>query len=180
VVFFGGVGENMKCPLCGKTDDRVIESRQSQSGATIRRRRECAECGYRFTSYEHIEEAPLTVIKKSGRREDFDLKKVKNGIQKALEKRPVVHSALEELLHVIKDEAIIMSRSTHEIRSENVGKLVLEKLLALDKVAYVRFASVYRQFEDVQEFIHEIDRLGPHASEQEVVPVETGENNELF
>jgi len=170
----------MKCPLCDKTDDRVIESRQSRSGATIRRRRECVECGYRFTSYEHIEEVPLIVIKKSGRRENFDLKKIEMGIRKALGKRPVAHSALEELLHVIEDEAIMMSRSTHEIRSESIGELVLEKLFSLDRVAYVRFASVYRRFEDVQEFIHEIDRLRPHIPEREAVPAETGESNELF
>ena len=154
----------MKCPLCGQTDDKVIESRQNQSGTTIRRRRECVGCGYRFTSYEHIEEVPIMVIKRSGRRESFDIKKIEHGVMRALEKRPVVHTAVEDVLHTIEDEAAMMSRSTHEIRSETIGDLVLEKLFSLDKVAYVRFASVYRQFEDVDEFVRVIEDLGPDAS----------------
>ena len=101
------------------------------------------------------------VIKRSGRREGFDLKKVEYGVQRALEKRSVAHASIEELLHIIEDEAAMMSRSTHEIRSETIGDLVLENLFSLDKVAYVRFASVYRQFENVEEFIRVIDDLGP-------------------
>jgi len=101
------------------------------------------------------------VIKRSGRRESFDLKKIEYGVQRALEKRPVAHASVEELLHLIEDEAAMMSRSSHEIRSETIGDLVLENLFSLDKVAYVRFASVYRQFENVEEFIRVIDDLGP-------------------
>ncbi|RKX74839.1 MAG: transcriptional regulator NrdR [Spirochaetes bacterium] len=170
----------MKCPLCGKTDDKVIESRQNQSGTTIRRRRECISCGYRFTSYEHIEEVPIMVIKRSGRRESFDLKKIEYGVQRALEKRPVPHASVEELLHIIEDEAAMMSRSSHEIRSETIGDLVLENLFSLDKVAYVRFASVYRQFENVEEFIRVIDALGP--DDREPLNTDTGKPNdsELF
>jgi transcriptional repressor NrdR len=154
----------MKCPLCGSTDDKVIESRQNSSGTTIRRRRECISCGYRFTSYEHIEEVPLMVIKRSGRRERFDLKKIEYGISRALEKRPVAHSVVEELLHEVEDEAALLSRSAHELRSETIGELVLEKLFAIDKVAYVRFASVYRQFENVNEFINVINSIGSDKS----------------
>lgn len=153
----------MKCPLCGNTDNRVIESRQNPSGTSIRRRRECGHCEYRFTSYETIEEIPLTVIKKSGRREYFDLKKIEYGIQRAIVKRTIPHSTIEELLHAIEDKATLMGRSTHEIRSETIGELVLDKLFKLDKVAYVRFASVYRQFEDVEEFIKTIEVFTPDA-----------------
>ncbi len=163
----------MKCPLCGKTDDKVLESRQNQSATTIRRRRECLDCGYRFTSYERIEEVPIAVIKRSGRRETFDLKKVEYGVMRALEKRPVPHSEVEELIHAVEDEAALRSRATHEIRSETIGDLVLEKLFVLDKVAYVRFASVYRQFEDVAEFIHVIEELG--AQTETAAGRETGE-----
>ncbi len=165
----------MKCPLCGKTDDKVIESRQNQSGTTIRRRRECISCGYRFTSYEHIEEVPIMVIKRSGRRENFDLKKIEYGVMRALEKRPVPHASVEDLLHGIEDEAAMMSRSTHEIRSETIGDLVLESLFSLDKVAYVRFASVYRQFEDVEQFIRVIDDLGPDDKPQQDTNQSDGE-----
>ena len=149
----------MKCPLCGKSDDKVIESRQNQSATTIRRRRECLGCGNRFTSYEHIEEVPIAVIKRSGRREEFDLEKIQRGVERALEKRPIARIEVKELLHGIEDEAAMLSRSTHEIRSETIGNLVLERLFSLDRVAYVRFASVYRQFEDVDEFIRVIDEL---------------------
>jgi len=117
------------------------------------------------------------VIKRSGRRENFDLKKIEYGVMRALEKRPVTHAAIEDLLHGIEDEAAMMSRSTHEIRSETIGDLVLERLFSLDKVAYVRFASVYRQFEDVKEFIRVIDDLGPDA---EPKPDESRPDGELF
>ncbi len=167
----------VKCPLCGLAEDKVIESRQNQSGTTIRRRRECIGCGYRFTSYEHIEEVPIMVIKKSGRRESFDVKKIEHGVMRALEKRPVIHSDIEDVLHSIEDEAAMMSRSTHEIRSETIGDLVLEKLFSLDKVAYVRFASVYRQFEDVDEFIRVIEELG---SETNTTATQTESAGELF
>ncbi len=170
----------MKCPLCGKTDDKVIESRQNQSGTTIRRRRECVSCGYRFTSYEHIEEVPIMVIKRSGRRETFDLKKIEHSVLRAMDKRNVPHAAIENLLHAIEDEAAMMSRSTHEIRSATIGDLVLEKLFSLDKVAYVRFASVYRQFEDVDEFIRVIEDLGPIKIDSGESEEENRDSGELF
>ncbi|OQX28653.1 MAG: transcriptional regulator NrdR [Spirochaeta sp. LUC14_002_19_P3] len=149
----------MKCPLCGITDDKVIESRQNQSATMIRRRRECVACGARFTSYEKIEEVPIMVIKRSGHREHFDREKIKHGISRALEKRPVPHRVFEEMLNSVEDEAAIVSRSSNEIRSVTIGEIVLERLFNVDKVAYVRFASVYRQFEDVDEFIQVIEKL---------------------
>ena len=112
------------------------------------------------------------VIKRSGRREKFDLEKIKRGVQHALEKRPIAQTAIKELLHGIEDEAAMLSRSTHEIRSETIGDLVLERLFSLDKVAYVRFASVYRQFEDVDEFIRVIEDLGSDTTERQTVSVD--------
>jgi len=164
----------VKCPMCGSTDDRVIESRQDPKGTTIRRRRECGNCEYRFTSYETVEKRPLTVIKKSGRREIFDLKKTENGIQRAIAKRNIAHSTIESFLHIIADEAVLMSRSTHEIRSETIGELILDKLFKLDRVAYVRFASVHRQFESVEDFIEVIEKFAPNA-----LKPEDGENSKL-
>jgi len=164
----------VKCPLCGNTDDKVIESRQNPSSTSIRRRRECGHCKNRFTSYETIEKVSLIVIKKSGRRENFDLEKIEQGIQRALIKRTIAHSSIEELLHAVENEAALMSRSTHEIRSENIGELVLDKLLRLDKVAYVRFASVYRQFEDVEEFVELIEKFASDA-----LDFEGDEDNEV-
>jgi len=149
----------MRCPHCGGIEDRVIESRQNASGTVIRRRRECAECGYRFTSYEHIEEKKLKVIKRDGRRAPFDLDKLEAGIQKSLEKRPVSQEVIEEILHGIEDEAMLKARSSHEISSSDLGEMVLQKLHAVDRVAYVRFASVYRMFANVDEFIREIEDL---------------------
>ncbi len=154
----------MKCPLCGQSEDRVIESRENDSATRIRRRRECIKCGYRFTSYEQIEEVPIMVIKKSGHRESFDLKKVEHGVLRSLEKRPVPCGTIEEMLHDIEDRVLLVSRSANEIRSKNIGEIVLKSLFGLDKVAYVRFASVYRQFENVDEFIHIIEDIG--GSEQ--------------
>ena len=149
----------MRCPHCGSLEDKVIESRENASGTTIRRRRECLSCSYRFTSYEHIEEKPLMVVKRDGRREPFDLKKLERGVQKSLEKRPVSQEQVEEMLHELEDEAAIVGKSTHEISAKDLGEMVLRKLYALDRVAYVRFASVYRMFENVEEFVKEIEKL---------------------
>ncbi|VDB00735.1 Ribonucleotide reductase transcriptional regulator NrdR [Olavius algarvensis spirochete endosymbiont] len=162
----------MKCPLCRNAGNRVIESRQNPSGTSIRRRRECNHCEYRFTSYETIEEVPLTVIKKTGSREKFDLKKIEHSIYRAIVKRTVSHSSIEDLLHTIEDEATLMSRSTHEIRSETIGELVLDKLFKIDKVAYVRFASVYRQFENVEEFVKVIETFA-----SDTLNLENGEDS---
>ena len=149
----------MRCPHCGEMQDKVIESRPNNDGTAIRRRRECLKCGYRFTSYEHIDEKPLKVVKRDGRRENFDRTKLERGIQVALEKRPVPQSIVEEMLNNIEDDAIMLAKNTHEISASDLGEKVLERLYNIDRVAYVRFASVYRMFENVEEFIREIERL---------------------
>ncbi len=154
----------MRCPHCGSLDDKVIESRQNSIGTSIRRRRECTSCGFRFTSYEHIEEKPLMVVKRDGRREAFDLVKLERGIQKSLEKRPVPQAKVEEIVHEIEDEASMKGKSTHEVSAQELGEMVLAKLYALDRVAYVRFASVYRMFDNVEEFVREIEKLSHNAA----------------
>jgi transcriptional repressor NrdR len=150
----------VRCPHCGNFDDKVIESRTLANGDAIRRRRECNGCGYRFTSYERIEDKQFMVIKKDGRREPFDRKKLERGIERALEKRPVSQMSIENLVNEIEDAAAILGKVNHEIAAPAIGDLVLEKLAALDKVAYVRFASVYRHFEDLDEFVREIQKMG--------------------
>lgn len=149
----------MRCPRCGNDNDRVLESRQSSSGTSIRRRRECNSCSYRFTSYERIEEQPLMVIKRSGIREVFDLSKIARGLERSLEKRPVSADTVSEILAHIEDQAYMLGKSTHEVSSSELGEIVLEKLYQIDSVAYIRFASVYRKYTDVQEFIDEIKKL---------------------
>lgn len=149
----------MKCPLCGLIQDKVLESRQNSSGTSIRRRRECTSCSYRFTSYEKIEELPLMVIKHDGRRQLFDIKKIERGLSRAVEKRPVSQKIIESTLHDIEDEAELGGKANHEISSDFLGDLILSKLAEIDKVAYVRFASVYKKFESVDEFIVEINSL---------------------
>lgn len=144
----------MRCPHCGYKEDKVVDSRATQEGSAIRRRRECLKCGKRFTTYEYIEEVSLMVIKKDGRREPFDRKKILSGIMKACEKRPVSVEKMEEIVtHV---ERAIQKKSDREVSSSRIGELVMEKLKALDDVAYVRFASVYRQFKDVGQFMEEL------------------------
>ena len=149
----------MLCPYCGSLEDKVIESRQNAAGTSIRRRRECENCKYRFTSYEQIEEKKLMVIKKDGSREPFDTNKIARGIEKSLEKRPVPTEKADELLHSIEDEAYMKGKNSREITTGEVGDLVLKHLFETDKVAYVRFASVYRMFSDVNEFISEIENF---------------------
>jgi transcriptional repressor NrdR len=151
--------DGMKCPLCSHLEDKVIESRQNISGTSLRRRRECLACGYRFTSYERIEEIPLMVIKSDGRREPFDVKKIERGLVRALEKRPVSQVEIEELLNQLEDEAAMEGKANHEVPSKLLGELVMRKLEAVDQVAYIRFASVYKRFANVDEFIKEIERL---------------------
>ena len=145
----------MRCPYCGSHDDKVLESRTMANGESIRRRRECLGCGYRFTSYEHIEEKPFMVVKRDGRRQPFDRVKLEKGIERALEKRPVSTTSIENIVTEIEDQAIMQGKTTREISTEELGDLVLEKLFSIDKVAYIRFASVYRQFENLDEFINE-------------------------
>ncbi|MDR0706451.1 MAG: transcriptional regulator NrdR [Treponema sp.] len=146
----------MRCPNCGSVDDRVLDSRTLAAGDAIRRRRECLSCGFRFTSYERIEIKPFMVIKKDGRREPFDRNKIERGIQRALEKRPVSQMSIENLVNEVEDAAAMMGKVTREIPASAIGNLTLEKLAELDKVAYIRFASVYRHFESIDEFIAEV------------------------
>jgi transcriptional repressor NrdR len=145
----------MKCTYCAYKEDKVVDSRTTQNGAAIRRRRECLSCGKRFTTYEYIEEVPLMVIKKDGRREPFDRKKVLSGIIKACEKRPISVDKMEEIVRQI--ERVIQKKSQREVAASRIGELIMEKLKILDDVAYVRFASVYRQFKDVGQFITELN-----------------------
>jgi transcriptional repressor NrdR len=147
----------VKCPYCGHLRDKVVDSRESKEGEVIRRRRECLECGRRFTSYERIEEIPYMVIKKDGTRERFERQKVIAGLLKACEKRPVSIGAIEEVAD--KVEAMLQDRPEKEIPTAEVGAFVMQELKRLDKVAYVRFASVYRHFRDIGEFMNELKDL---------------------
>jgi len=147
----------MKCPLCGHEEDKVVDSRVSSDGQSIRRRRECLKCGKRFTTYEHVEEQPLMVIKKDGRREPFDRHKLLAGLVKACEKRPVSMESLESLVDELERE--LSQQFEREAPSREIGERVMRKLHALDPVAYVRFASVYREFKDVEQFMRELKDL---------------------
>jgi transcriptional repressor NrdR len=147
----------VKCPYCGEIQDRVIDSREGQGGDFIRRRRECLGCHRRFTSYERIEEIPYLVIKKDGRREAFDRNKLMSGLMRACEKRPVSAKALSEIVDEV--EQLLNDSPEREIAASEIGEHVMSRLRELDKVAYVRFASVYRKFEDVQEFMAELRDL---------------------
>ena len=149
----------MRCPHCGCGDDKVVESRTLANGEAIRRRRECEGCGYRFTSYERTEDKQVMVIKKDGRREPFDRYKMELGIERALQKRPVSRMQIESLVNEIEDETAILSRGNGEIHSGVIGDIILKRLGGLDKVAYIRFASVYRHFETPDQFIREINKL---------------------
>jgi transcriptional repressor NrdR len=146
----------MRCPHCGTVEDKVVESRTLANGDAVRRRRECINCGYRFTSYERIDETQFMVVKKDGRREPFDRVKLERGIERALEKRPFSQMQIESLVNEIEDATAILSKGSREIASTEIGDQVLKRLGAIDKVAYIRFASVYKHFEDLDEFIKEI------------------------
>lgn len=150
----------MKCPFCGHQEDKVIDSRSSEEGRSIRRRRECLNCHRRFTTYENIEESTLMVIKKDGRREPFDRKKILVGLTKACEKRPIGAEQLQGLADKI--EHSLQSRFDKEVETTQIGELVMELLYKLDEVAYVRFASVYRQFKDINQFMKELKDLLNH------------------
>jgi len=156
----------MRCPHCGSFDDKVIESRTLANGDAIRRRRECISCSYRFTSYERTEDKQFMVVKRGGRREPFDRAKIERGVNRALEKRPVSQMGIESLVNEIEDQAAILGKVNHEIDAAVIGDLVLEKLAILDKVAYIRFASVYRHFEDLDEFLREIQKIDGKKSEE--------------
>lgn len=150
----------MRCPSCGSFEDKVIDSRTLANGEATRRRRECEGCGYRFTSYERIEDKQFMVVKTDNRREPFDRQKIERGVSRALEKRPVSSMQIENLVNDIEDQAEIQGRINHEISSHDLGELVLEKIGEIDKVAYVRFASVYRHFDSPEEFIRVIQNIG--------------------
>jgi transcriptional repressor NrdR len=148
----------MRCPKCGCQDDKVIDSRASREGATIRRRRECVGCGYRFTTYEEVERAGLVVLKRDGRREEFSREKLLAGLRKACQKRPVSPKVIEEMVDRIVNE--VTDRYEREVPAETIGTLVVDGLRQIDEVAYVRFASVYRRFEEATDFVHEVKKLG--------------------
>lgn len=147
----------MRCPYCGETKDKVVDSREAGAGDSIRRRRECLTCGRRFTSYERIEEIPYFVVKKDGRREAFDRTKLLTGLHLACQKRAVPAKSLTELADEI--EQLVQDSPEREVEASAIGEKVMESLKELDKVAYVRFASVYRRFEDAQEFLAELRNL---------------------
>jgi len=147
----------VKCPYCGHLSDKVVDSRESKEGEVIRRRRECLDCNRRFTSYERIDEIPYVVVKKDGRRERFDRQKLLGGLLKACEKRPVRMGALESVVDQV--EAALQERPEREMTTEEVGARLMQALKQLDKVAFVRFASVYRNFRDLDEFTHELNEL---------------------
>jgi transcriptional repressor NrdR len=147
----------MKCPYCGFTQDRVVDSRESKEADSIRRRRECEGCNKRFTTYERIDEIPYMVVKKDGRREKFERQKVLSGLLRACEKRPVSASKLEAI--VDETEAFLMDSAERERTTNQIGELIMDHLRTIDKVAYIRFASVYRDFKDVREFKEELEQL---------------------
>lgn len=154
LVIYGAV---MRCPFCGNTEDRVVDSREGREGEVIRRRRECTQCGRRFTSYEKIEHLPFQVVKRDERREHYDREKLMRGLQVACRKRPVPQETLERLADSI--ETSMQESGEREISSQKIGMMVMERLRELDPVAYVRFASVYRRFEDVDAFVKELHQL---------------------
>jgi transcriptional repressor NrdR len=149
--------DKMRCPNCQNNGTRVLDSRPVENGRSIRRRRECEECQYRFTTFEKVEEIPLIVVKKGGNREEFSRDKILRGLIKACEKRPVPLQNLEEIVNQVEKD--LRNRGVSEIKSEVVGEMVMDHLADLDEVAYVRFASVYRQFKDINVFIKELKDL---------------------
>ncbi|HEX6862030.1 MAG TPA: transcriptional regulator NrdR [Thermoanaerobaculia bacterium] len=156
----------MRCPFCSENHDRVVDSRESRDGVTIRRRRECLSCGRRFTSYEQIEDIPYMVVKHDGTREEFSRKKLLGGLLKACEKRPIPLKKLEGI--VDEAEGMLQDREDREMSTTEIGAFVMEKLRELDQVAYVRFASVYRRFEDIDAFMDVVRSLLQPGKEREV------------
>ena len=151
----------MKCPFCGCPETRVLDSRDVREGDEIRRRRECSGCTRRFTTYERVDEVPVTVVKRDGSRQLFDREKLLNGLLRACEKRPVPRADLVRVVDAV--ESAIAGREVREMSSEEIGEMVIESLRGLDQVAYVRFASVYRRFEDVSQFMDELRTLLSHS-----------------
>jgi transcriptional repressor NrdR len=147
----------MKCPFCAHIEDKVVDSREGRDGLVVRRRRECLNCSRRFTSYERIDEIPYMVVKKDGKREPYDRNKVLGGLRRACEKRPISPAELERVVDEV--EQVLQESTEREIATEVIGQMVIDRLHDLDKVAYVRFASVYRQFQDVDQFMKTIRGL---------------------
>lgn len=147
----------MRCPFCGKIKDKVVDSREVKDGSLVRRRRECLACGRRFTSYERIDEIPYMVVKKDGSREKFNRDKIISGLLRAIEKRPISLIQLEDIVY--KAERYVQESADRERSTNEIGKIIMKELKKLDKVAYVRFASVYLEFEDVSEFMKELKHL---------------------
>ncbi|MCD8129310.1 MAG: transcriptional regulator NrdR [Oscillospiraceae bacterium] len=147
----------MKCPFCGYTDSKVIDSRPAEDNTTIRRRRECLDCQKRFTTHEIIERMPLAVIKRDGARQSFDRTKIINGLLRACEKRPVTMAQIERVADEVEQE--LRGRLETEVQSERIGEMVMERLKGLDEIAYVRFASVYRSFKDIETFMDELAKM---------------------
>ena len=158
----GGKTDRMRCPVCGERDTRVVDSRDLDDSSTIRRRRECAACSTRFTTYERVEAARLLIVKRDGTRQEFDRDKLANGLRKALTRRPVPESAAEQAADEI--EAQLRGEGISEIPSSRVGQLAMEKLHALDQIAYIRFASVYQSFEGIEDLKREVDSLWEQKS----------------
>ncbi|MGI6566871.1 MAG: transcriptional repressor NrdR [Firmicutes bacterium] len=147
----------MKCPFCGFMESKVVDSRATEEGTSIRRRRECMECARRFTTYERLDEVPLMVVKKDGRREAFSRDKIISGVLKASQKRPISYEVIENLAREIERE--LRNQMEREVPSQIIGEMVMERLRQLDEVTYVRFASVYRQFRDIGRFMEELEKL---------------------
>lgn len=147
----------MRCPQCNHKSTRVLDSRPVHDGASVRRRRECEQCQHRFTTFETVEAIPLIVVKKGGNREEFSREKVLRGLIRACEKRPVPLEVLEEVVNDV--ENTLRSQGHSEVKSEEIGELVMQHLAEIDEVSYVRFASVYRQFKDINVFLHELNEL---------------------
>jgi transcriptional repressor NrdR len=156
----------MNCPFCGHREDKVIDSRESKEGEMIRRRRECLGCARRFTTYERIDEIPYMVIKKDGRREKFDRQKVMNGLLRACEKRPIGMSKLADIIDGV--EVRLAETPDRELSTTEIGEMLMDRLAALDKIAYVRFASVYRDFQDVEAFLKELKEMMRHKRGESV------------
>ncbi len=147
----------MKCPFCGFNEDKVVDSREVKDGTVVRRRRECQKCGRRFTTYEKVEKIPIVVVKKDGRREIFNRQKLLSGIMKACEKRPIPYAKIEQIVDRI--EFFLNNEGKTEFSSKKIGEMVMNELKKMDKVAYIRFASVYREFKDVGEFFNELKKI---------------------
>jgi transcriptional repressor NrdR len=162
----------MKCPFCGFANDKVVDSRESKEGESIRRRRECLKCEKRFTTYERIDEIPYMVVKKDGRREKFDRQKVLNGLLRACEKRPISMGKLEQIVN--EAEGFVIDSPERERRTSELGELIMNRLRKHDKVAYVRFASVYLDFKDVKEFMDELQHLLKAKEQATPQPQKTG------